>query len=307
MEMNARLTPLFGINVDPSTNNLEEAFIRAQFADQAGFDLFTIQDHPYNMRYLETWTLLTALTMRTEQVHVGTNVLSTPLRSPAMLSKQAATLDVLSGGRLELGLGAGAYLPGIQAYGGRGGSLGERYGALKESLEIIRGMWEHSGESFSYNGEYHQIKGARPGPAPAHPIRIWLGALGPRMLRLTGRLADGLLVSNSYVPPEKLPEFNRRVDEGAQEAGRSPSEIRRGYNLMGVIDLDRSGAQPSEIEAGQLYGNVEAWVDRIVSFYRNYHQDTFIFWPVAGDEMAQLEVYAREVLPAVREQINASV
>src|SRR5690606_17012939 len=127
-----------------------------RIADQHGLDLFMIQDHPYNPDFLDTWTLLTALALATDRVHVGTNVLCTPLRPPAMLAKMAATLDVLTGGRLELGLGVGAFGPGIQAFGGQFGSPGDRYEAFREAVEIVRGMWVNAGDSFTYRGEYHR-------------------------------------------------------------------------------------------------------------------------------------------------------
>jgi len=299
-----RLTPLFGLNVDPGVRNREEAFRRARIADEHGLGLITVQDHPYNPDLFDTWTLLVALGMATERVHLGTNVACTPLRPPAMLAKMAASLDVLTGGRVELGLGAGAFLQGIQAFGGPAGSAGERYQAFKESLEIIRGMWAHAGGSFSYDGQVHRIRGAHPGPAPAHPIRIWVGAAGPRMLRLTGSLADGLLISTAYVPPEKLPDFNRLIDEGAAQAGRPPTAIRRGYNLMGVLDLGRPDTKPPAPRPGLIYGSPDHWVAEMLRFHRDYRQDTFIFWPVAGNELVQIEAFAREVVPAVREALK---
>lgn len=300
----ANVLPMhFGANIDPAVSDPQEPIRRAQIAERHGLDLITIQDHPYNFKFLETWTLLSALAMKTERVHLGTNVLSTPLRQPAMLAKMAATLDLLSGGRVELGLGAGAFLQGIQAFGGPGGSSRDRYQAFKETLEIMRGMWANAGGSFSYAGEFHHVKGARPGPAPAHPIRLWIGAGGPSMLRLTGRMADGLLVSTSYVSPNQLLEFNRLVDEGAQEAGRSPADIRRGYNLMGVLDLGRPDTKIGHPKPGHIYGDVAYWVAQIERFYHTYLQDTFIFWPVAGNEVVQLEAFAQEVVPALRERL----
>lgn len=300
---NITLTPLFGLNVDPSVQRREEAFWRARLADEHGLDLITVQDHPYNPDFFDTWTLLVALGMATKRVHVGTNVACTPLRPPAMLAKMAASLDVLTGGRVELGLGAGAFLQGIQAFGGLTGTPGERYRAFKEALEIIRGMWAHAGGSFTYEGQVHRIQGARPGPAPGHPIRIWIGAAGPRMLRLTGRLADGFLISTAYVPPEKLPDVNRLIDEGASQAGRPPTAIRRGYNLMGVIDLGRDDTKLPTPRPGLIYGPPDHWVAEILRFYRDYRQDTFIFWPVAGNERLQVEAFVREVVPAARSQL----
>ncbi|MEJ2266941.1 MAG: LLM class flavin-dependent oxidoreductase, partial [Anaerolineales bacterium] len=165
--MNNSLAPLFGANIDPSAADPSEPFRRAEIAEQNGLHLITIQDHPYNMRFFDTWTLLAALAMKTERVHFGTNVASTPLRPPAMLAKMAATLDVLSGGRLELGIGAGAYWPGIQALGVEKRSPGEAVIAFEDVLHILRGMWEGAGGSFTYRGEFYQVQGARPGPAPA--------------------------------------------------------------------------------------------------------------------------------------------
>ncbi|MEJ2711028.1 MAG: LLM class flavin-dependent oxidoreductase [Anaerolineales bacterium] len=298
-----RLAPLFGSNIDPATQDAQKPLRWARIADENGLDLISIQDHPYNFKHFETWTLLSALAASTQRVHVGTNVLSTPLRPPAMLAKQAATLDVISGGRLELGLGAGGYPQGIKAFGGPDWSSSQRFQALKEYLQIVQGMWENAGGSFSYSGKFYSVKGVRPGPAPAHAIRIWLGAYGPGMLRLTGRQAHGVLFSKPYAPPEKLDSYNHLIDEGAQQAGRSPQEIRRGYNLMGVLDIGASEVNRSDLKSGQLYGKPKDWVERILGFYHQQRMDTFTFWPVAGDEERQIEAFAREVVPAIREQL----
>jgi alkanesulfonate monooxygenase SsuD/methylene tetrahydromethanopterin reductase-like flavin-dependent oxidoreductase (luciferase family) len=124
------------------------------------------------------------------------------------------------------------------------------------------------------------------------------------MLRLTGELADGLLVSTPYVSPERLLEMNALIDAGAQEAGRSPLEVRRGYNLMGILDLGRPDTKIEQREGNNIYGSVEHWVEQIVRLYQDYGQDTFIFWPVAGNQLIQIEAFAREVVPAVRAQVG---
>jgi len=295
--MAARLAPQFGVNVNPAADDVPDSFERARLADELGLDLITIQDHPYNRHFLETWTLLSVLGARTQRVRLGTNVASTPLRPPAMLAKAAATLDVLTGGRVELGLGAGAYWQGIAAYGGPTRARGAAFEAFREALAIIRGMLDHAGGTFTYEGEVYQVRGARPGPVPAHRIPLWIGALGPRMLRLTGQLGDGWLVSTSYVPPERLDAMNRQIDEGAAAAGRDPSAIRRGYNLMGAI-----GAAGEE-EVSGVVGPVAHWVETLTGLYRDERMDTFIFWPTAGDELRQVEIFAREVMPAVRAEL----
>jgi alkanesulfonate monooxygenase SsuD/methylene tetrahydromethanopterin reductase-like flavin-dependent oxidoreductase (luciferase family) len=288
-------SPLFGVSIDPAAAGMQHAFVRAQMADENGLDLVTIMDHPYNTKLFDTWTLLTALGTSTGRVHIGTNVLNLPLRSPpAMLAKMAATLDVLTGGRLELGVGAGAVWDGIAAFGGPRRSPGDAFQATEDALHILRGMWENAGGSFTYDGAIYSVKGAQPGPAPAHDIRIWVGAYGPRMLNLVGRLADGLLISRNYAPPEQLAGMNRRIDKGAQQAGRSPDAIRRGYNLMGAINAGH------DLKDGYMSGTVQDWADQLLAWQAEDRLDTFIFWPVAGNHLRQIEIFAHEVVPSVK-------
>lgn len=293
----------FGINVDPAVGREDDAFARARIADEHGIDLITVMDHPYLPHLHETWTLITALALRTERVHLLTNVFNTPLRPPAMLAKAIATLDRLSGGRIELGVGAGGYNDAIVGFGGPAGAPGDRYAAFKESLAIIRGLWESNGQPFTYEGEHHRLAGAKFGPIPTRRIPIWTGALGPRMLGLTGQVADGLLISAGYVPAEKLPEFNRLLDEGAARAGRPATAIRRGYNLMGVLNLPNT-PHMRPTRPGAIVGDAATWADTIAGLARDYRQDTFTFWPVAGDELAQIDAFAREVVPAVRARVG---
>lgn len=292
----------FGIDASPAAADLSETLARARLGDQQGIDLLTMQDHPYNRRFLDTWTLLTTLAARTERIHVGTNVASLPLRLPAMLAKAAATLDVISGGRAELGIGAGAFWQGIAAYGVEPRTPGEAYAAFEDALRIIRGMW--SGHGFTYTGKIYSVNGAQPGPVPAHPIPIWVGANGPRMMRLTGRMADGILVSTSYVPVSRWAEINQQIDEGAAEVGRSPDEIRRGYNLMGAILPD--GSRDSRMDVGQqgIIGTAREWADLIARLSTEQRIDTFILWPNGENTLAQVERYAQEIIPAVRDMVS---
>src|SRR5207237_5929687 len=104
----------FGVFVIPEATDrpLQQALV----ADELGFDVIGVQEHPYQRRFFDTWTLLTAIAMRTERLTVFPDVANLPLRPPAMLAKAAASLDLLSGGRVELGLGAGGFWPGTKAY-----------------------------------------------------------------------------------------------------------------------------------------------------------------------------------------------
>ena len=299
-----RPLPQFGVHIDPAAQDPAIPLQRAQMADQLGLDLIAIMDHPYNRRLYETWTLLTFLAAQTERIRFTTDVANLPLRPPAMLAKQVASLHALTGGRVELGLGAGSYWDAIESFGTPRRTPGEAYGAFNEALDIMKAIWDPAGKSVSYQGETYQVSGLRPGPTPAQPIPIWVGGGGPRMLRLTGRKADGLLATSPYVPPAKLLEFNELIDAGAQSVDRDPGEIRRGYNLMGVLDLGRDDTVISEKQGANVYGPVETWVESIVELYRDYRQDTIIFWPVSGNPEVQLEAFATQVVPNVRAELG---
>src|SRR5919197_844104 len=217
----------FGASIDPSAAALPEARRIARRADELGFELVGIQDHPYQRRFLDTWMLIATLLAETERVRLFPNVTNLPLRGPAMIAKQAASLDVLSGGRFEL----------------------------------------------------------------------WVGAYKPRMLALTGRRADGWIPSLGYLPPDAVPEARGRVDEAARAAGRDPSEIRRLYNLGGTI----TDGPVQELLAGPPWH----WIEELTRFNVELGFDTFVFWP-REDPVAQLERFAQEVAPGVREAVQMS-
>jgi alkanesulfonate monooxygenase SsuD/methylene tetrahydromethanopterin reductase-like flavin-dependent oxidoreductase (luciferase family) len=264
----------FGVFITPEAT--ERPLQQAAIADELGFDVIGVQDHPYQRRFYDTMTLLTAMAMRTERITLFPDVANLPLRPPAMLAKAAATLDILSGGRLELGLGAGGFWDAIKAWDGPARTPGESVSALEEAVQVMRLMW--SGQhGIKFQGKYYRLAGAHSGPLPAHPIGIWLGAYRPRMLSIIGRLADGWVPSYGYVKAPDLLEGNRRIDEAATEAGRDPRSIRRVLN------------------AGQL----EA--DELVSLVVNHGMDTFL----VTDDPDEMRRYARDVVPRVREQVES--
>jgi alkanesulfonate monooxygenase SsuD/methylene tetrahydromethanopterin reductase-like flavin-dependent oxidoreductase (luciferase family) len=294
-----RLAPLFGANIDPGARKLDLARDLAQVADSDGLDFLGIQDHPYNPNFLDTWTLLTALGVGTARVRLLPNVLNLPLRPPALLAKAAASLDLLTGGRVELGLGAGGFWDGIAAYGGPRRTPGEAVAALSEAMDVIRAVWQPpTAGPIHRAGPFYPLDGAQPGPAPAHPIGIWLGALGPRMVRLTGAKADGWIISASYIPPDAVPPLQDALDAAALEAGRPVTAIRRAYNLGGLI-LPPGQTNLRAARRGILVGPAPQWVDEIVRYYRDLRMVTLLFWPII-DEVAQMQRFAGEVVPAVR-------
>jgi alkanesulfonate monooxygenase SsuD/methylene tetrahydromethanopterin reductase-like flavin-dependent oxidoreductase (luciferase family) len=299
--------PLFGLNIDPSTKNLQLAYTLAQLADSAKLDFISIQDHPYNGNFFDTWTLLSFLGARTQHVRLLTNVVNLPLRPPAVLAKAVSTLDVLTNGRVELGLGAGGYWEGIVSYGGTQRTPGEAVVALEEAIAIMRTLWQPAspGEVVNFSGQFYQLVNAHPGPAPVHSIGIWLGALKPRMLRLTGERADGLLISANYIPPEEVPAVQQTIDEAARKVGRDPLAIRRGYNLMGAILQPGSHAMRAR-RRGVIVGTARQWIDEILRYYSDLKMDSFFFWPVMGDEEAQAKIFVDEVVPRVMAVIGST-
>jgi alkanesulfonate monooxygenase SsuD/methylene tetrahydromethanopterin reductase-like flavin-dependent oxidoreductase (luciferase family) len=283
----------FGVFPSPDSGKMREALAIAEIADRGGLDLIGIQDHPYQAAFLDTWALLGVVLARTERVRVFPDVASLPLRPPAVLAKTAASLDVLSGGRFELGLGAGGFWSAIAAMGGPSRTPGEAGGALAEAIDVIRLMWSAE-RSVRYAGKHYRLAGVHPGPRPAHDISIWLGVGGPKMLALTGRVADGWVPSNSYFPPDALPDMHARIDEAAAAAGRDPAAVQRIYNVFGTITDGPS--------RGDFDGPVRQWIDTLVELTLDGGMDSFIFGP-AGDDIAQVRTFIEEVVPPVRDTI----
>jgi alkanesulfonate monooxygenase SsuD/methylene tetrahydromethanopterin reductase-like flavin-dependent oxidoreductase (luciferase family) len=292
----ATRAPRFGLFLIPNAAEYPDLLRQVGAAERQGLDLIGIQDHPYQRRFLDTFALIGDLLARTDRLCIFPDVANLPLRPPATLAKLAASLDAMSGGRFELGLGAGAFWDGVAAMGGPRRSPGESVEALEEAIEIIRRFW--SGErSISYEGRHHQVAGLHPGPPPAHEIGIWVGAYKPRMLDLTGRLADGWLPSYGRAPPEAIPEMAERVDEGAARAGRDPGAIRRLYNVSGTI------ADGPVRE--RLNGPPDHWIETLTRLVVELGFDDFIFSP-ADDVLGQIERFAQEVAPGVREAVSAA-
>lgn len=281
----------FGVFLTPEAATLDEVLTLARVADEEHLDYVGIQDHPYQRRFLDTWMLMATVLARTERVRVFPDVANLPLRPPAVLAKSAASLDVLSGGRFELGLGAGAFWDAVAAMGGPRRSPGQAVDALAEAVEVIRLMWSDQ-RSVRFDGSHYTLAGVKPGPPPAHPIGIWLGVGGRRTLALVGRKADGWVPSSGWATPDRLPGMHARIDEAAVSAGRDPAEIARVYNVWGTID----GA------GGFLQGGTAQWIDELTSLAVEQGMDTFVFGP-SEEPVAQLARFAAEVAPAVREQV----
>ena len=271
-------------------NAADPLLATAREVERLGLDYIGVQDHPYQRRFVDTWTLLAMIAAATSRVGLFPDVANLPLRPPAVLAKAAGSLDVLCGGRVELGLGAGAFWDAIEAFGGPRRDPGESYRALAEAIQVIRKVW--SGErNLRFEGKHYRLAGAQSGPVPAHPIGIWLGVYGPRALRLAGRVADGWVPSfRGELQP--LLDMAARLDEGAAEAGRDPGELRRVLNVGGAITDGTS--------EGAFRGPAAQWVDELTALVTAHGFDTFVLW---AEGPGQLSRFAEEIVPAVRAQV----
>lgn len=270
----------FGTFVTPSAAQPQSAVALARLSEELGYDLVTFQDHPYQPGFLDTWTLMTWVAAQTSTIHIAPNVLNLPLRPAPVTARAAASLDLLSGGRFDLALGAGGFWDAIEAMGGRRLTPGQAVDALSEGIDIIRGIWNPEERTPLHGREFYTVNGAKRGPSPAHHIPIWIGAYKPRMLRLTGRKADGWLPSLAYLKPGDLETGNATIDEAAVRAGRAAADVVRLLNVGG-----------------------DAGVDQLVDLALEHGMSTFI---VVGDSPTVMQHFAEDVAPAVREAVASA-
>lgn len=227
-----------------------------------------------------------------------TNVANLPLRPPPMLAKISASLDLLSGGRFELGLGAGRSWPQIAGLGGPVRGPGEAVGATVEAIGVLRALWM-PGRVADHPGRYYPTT-AETGPAPAHRIGIWLGAIGPKMLDLTGRTADGWIapLATGY---ETKPAAQDRIDAAARAAGRDPARVRRVIQLVGTVtDVPATTSRPRSGPGGQpIRTTPDIWAQIITELTAGPRFDTVNLIP-EQETPGQLRRFAGEVIPLAR-------
>jgi alkanesulfonate monooxygenase SsuD/methylene tetrahydromethanopterin reductase-like flavin-dependent oxidoreductase (luciferase family)/hemerythrin-like domain-containing protein len=286
---------LFGAFVTPDARSYHQTVALARVADSLRLDILGVQDHPYQPNFLDTWTFLSALAAQTEHIAFFPDVANLPLRPPAILARSAATLDLLSGGRVELGLGSGAFPKGVHSLGGPARTPGEGVEALEEAIEIIRSLWT-PGDPVSFAGKHYSLDRAKPGPVPLHRIGIFVGSYKPRMLRLTGRLADGWIPSAPYAAPDELAGLAAVIDAAAVDVGRAPDDVRRWYNVMGSF---------TSREGGFLQGGPAVWISQLAELAVVQGISGFILGPGAAAE-SDLRRFAEEVVPGVREAVAAA-
>jgi alkanesulfonate monooxygenase SsuD/methylene tetrahydromethanopterin reductase-like flavin-dependent oxidoreductase (luciferase family) len=142
----------FGYSLTPNADDPVGVLETARLVDGLGYDLIGVQDHPYQPRFLDTSSLLATILARTQTVRVFADVSNLPLRPPAVLAKAAATLDLMSGGRFELGIGAGGYLDAAHAMGAPARTPAQSLEGLEEAVAVVRAMWSSERRGLRFNG-----------------------------------------------------------------------------------------------------------------------------------------------------------
>jgi alkanesulfonate monooxygenase SsuD/methylene tetrahydromethanopterin reductase-like flavin-dependent oxidoreductase (luciferase family) len=290
----------FGYFLTPDGGDPVGVLQTARLADRLGYDLLGVQDHPYQPRHLDTMSLLAAILAQTTAVRVFAAVGNLPLRPPAVLAKAAATLDLLSGGRYELGIGAGGYLEAAHTMGAPALTPGESLEALEEAIAVMRAMWSGERRGIRFDGRHYQLAGVHAGPAPAHPIQVWVGANRPRALALTGRTADGWVSPlMNYKPPREAAQGNLAIDRAAREEGRDPREIRRLFLVPGAFT--RAAEAPATDSDQAIVGPPEHWVEALTHFAVDLGFGSFLL--VGPPERGALTTFIEDVAPKVRERV----
>ena len=319
--------PHYGFSLPSGETSFAAVAGWATRAEELGFDSVWVSDHffysfaryggdPTPIPSLEPLTTLAGIAAVTDRVRIGTLVLCAPFRHPALLARSAASIDLLSGGRLDLGLGAGWMREEFEAFGYRFGEIGERFDALEESLEVLQQLFR--GDPVTYDGPSVTLRDAVLAPAPERPPAVWVGGKGgPRLLRLAARLAEGW---NTVwrVSPEgyaaKLPAVRAACDA----AGRDPATFGLSLGLYSLIGQDEATAQaafergraaaPGDAMEGDDYaswradtlsGTPEQILERVAAFESLGVRELIVSpWvlPFAIHEPEQVELFAERVI-----------
>ena len=264
---------VFGVHTGLQNTTIDELRDLWRRVEDHGFDWISIWDHFYSADFTgfechEAVACHAALACHTTRVRVGSLVYCAGYRHPAVLANAIATIDHLSGGRADLGLGAGWAFNEYQAYGIPFPSAGERLDLLEESIQAIRGLLRD--EVTNLEGRHVQLTDARCEPKPVQAeLPIWVGGGGEkRTLRIAARFADGWNIP--FVAPETLAHKRRVLDGHCADVGRDPAEIRTAVNV-GLCQDDEAlhaqfGGLAEGVRPGVLIGSPDQLVDRIGSY-----------------------------------------
>jgi F420-dependent oxidoreductase-like protein len=288
----------------------------AQRSEQLGFDAFFRSDHYQRIGEgdsgpgsTDAWLTLAALARETSRIRLGTLVTPVTFRFPGPLAIQVAQTDAMSGGRVELGLGAGWYDTEHASYGIPFPPTGERFEMLEEQLEIVTGLWKTPvGERYSFNGKHHSIvdSPALPKPVQRPGPPIVMGGWGTkRTPRLAARYAAEF--NMPFAPVSYLREGCDHVRAACEAIGRDPATMK--FTVATVVCVGRnaeeirrraiaSGQDPDQVREGAAAGTPEQVVERILEFGREGAETVYLQYHTL-DESDHLDLIGEEVLPNV--------
>ena len=278
----------FGVVTDQSMS-WPDTVERWRLFERLGFDSAWLCDHIIRPSqptgpYFESWTLLAALATRTERIRIGVLVTSNTFRHPVLLAKQAVTLDHVSGGRLDVGIGAGWYEPEHTMFGIAFPERRELVSRFGEAVRVIDLLLRQ--DTSRFDGTYYQLRDALSRPAPLQRPRppLLLGAFGPRMLRIVARRGDAW---NAFGSPSEMAERNQLLDHYCAELGRDPNTLTR--SLYGWA---------TKVE-GDPWASEQAFVD-FIGPYLEAGVNQFLLDQPGPDKLDTMERIAAGVLPGLR-------
>lgn len=305
-----------GVFLGPEDASYETLRSRALVCDDLGYHSLWISDHLFGMYEspasprLECWTTVTALASVTERVKLGQLTLATPFRNPALLAKMAATLDVITGGRAILSIGAGWHRGEFDGYGYRFGSMRSRWERLDEAARIIKLLW--SEESPSFEGKHYSIDGAYCSPKPVQQphLPLMVAAEGERLtLSTVARYADMSNFAQWVGTPEEFRHKAEVLDRHCERVGRDPDEIRKTWAAFVFIDemeedaerMARAFFSGRDVEPPSmgLVGTPETITERI-NEYVEEGASLFILSFLGGDWEKEARLFRDEVAPNFR-------
>lgn len=307
----------FGVHTGPQNCTLDDLRRVWQLADRSGFHWVSIWDHFYPAMIapgdaegtcFEAVSIMTALAAETTRVRVGSLVYCMAYRHPAVLANAMVTVDHVSGGRMELGLGAGWSQLEFDAYGIPFLPIKDRLDQLEEGVQIIRGLFTQ--ETTTFTGKHYQVTGARCDPKPVQPRpRIWLGGMGEqRLLRMAAKYADGWNVP--FIGPELYARKNQVLTQWCEKERRNPQDVVRTVNVGLAIGRNEAEAQRKReglkaqfgaaldfLQHGMLIGTPQEVIDRIGAYAQGGAE--WIILALRGPfDIEGLQVFIDEVLPA---------
>jgi F420-dependent oxidoreductase-like protein len=305
----------FGVTLPQIKRSWEESRAAAVEFDALGYDSVWACDHVYGipnpaLPILEAWSLLAAVGAVTERVELGTLVTPPFFRNPAILAKQIATIDQISGGRCIAGLGAGWFQPEFDGYGCDFPSLGKRLAALEETAEILKLMWTE--ERASFDGDFARVQDAICEPKPVRRPPILIGGGGERVLMgIAARHAD--IWNNMAVFQAQLGHKIDVLKQRCEEAGRDFDSLEISQQCVVVIAEDDGAAREALEKAKKIYGGhmggaleehgIWGAPDRVIECIERHRAlgcSSFIIEFFGRDTRVPAQLFADKVLPAFR-------